>query len=79
MPAPSTDIETRINVSLAVRRYIAAADRLHEATSEFADACDSLRSMLQHRRRFVVEERGQHYLVTSDREGNFDVERIEAF
>lgn len=71
------DIETRINLVLAVRRYLAAVDRLHEASLEFTEACESLRSLLRHRRRFVVEERRQHYLVASDTQGNFEVEPIE--
>lgn len=76
MQAPPLEIEARINISLAVRRYISSADCMNQATGDFAKACELLRTLLRRPSRFVVEDRGRHYLVTSDAQGNFEIERV---
>ena len=40
----SPDIETRVNISLAVGRYLRAMDRFEAANKEFNEACSSLRT-----------------------------------
>ncbi|QDT60601.1 hypothetical protein SV7mr_31250 [Stieleria bergensis] len=70
------DIERRVAISLAVGRYLRSADRFNEASREFTGACKSLRKQLGNEQRFVVQVDWKHYLVTSDRDGNFDIEPI---
>jgi hypothetical protein len=70
------DIERRVAISLAVGRYLRSADRFNEASRDFTGACKSLRKQLGSDQRFVVQVDFKHYLVTSDRDGNFDVEAI---
>lgn len=70
------DIEKRVGLSLAVGRYLRSAERFNEASREFTGACRSLRKRLGSEQRFVVQVDWKHYLVTSDRDGNFDVEPI---
>ena len=70
------DIERRVAISLAVGRYLRSADRFNEASRDFTGACKSLRKQLGSEQRFVVQVDFKHYLVTSDRDGNFDVEAI---
>lgn len=72
----SLDIERRVAISLAVGRYLRSADRFNEASREFTGACKSLRKQLGTDQRFVVQIDFKHYLVTSDRDGNFDVELV---
>jgi hypothetical protein len=76
MPNLALDIERRVALSLAVGRYLRSADRFNEASREFTGACKSLRKQLGSGQRFVVQVDWKHYLVTSDRDGNFDVEPI---
>jgi len=71
------DIERRVALSLAVGRYLRSAERFNEASREFTGACKSLRQHLSTEQRFVVQADFKHYLVTSDRDGNFDVEQIQ--
>jgi hypothetical protein len=71
------DIERRVALSLAVGRYLRSTERLHEASQEFTGACKSLRQQLCNAERFVVQSDFKHYLVSSDRHGNFDVEQIQ--
>ncbi|QDV85529.1 hypothetical protein [Planctomycetes bacterium TBK1r] len=78
MPDLSLDIERRVAISLAVGRYLRSADRFNEASREFTEACKSLRKQLGTGQRFVVQVDFKHYLVTSDRDGNFDVEHIQS-
>lgn len=70
------DIERRVAISLAVGRYLRSADRFNEVSRDFTGACKSLRKQLGSDQRFVVQVDFKHYLVTSDRDGNFDVEAI---
>ncbi|KAA1258312.1 hypothetical protein LF1_08280 [Rubripirellula obstinata] len=70
------DIEKRVGLSLAVGRYLRSSERFNEASREFTGACRSLRKQLGSEQRFVVQVDWKHYLVTSDRDGNFDVEPI---
>lgn len=70
------DIERRVALSLAVGRYLRSADRFNDASRDFTGACRSLRKQLGADQRFVVQVDFKYYLVTSDRDGNFDVEPI---
>ena len=78
MPDLSLDIERRVAISLAVGRYLRSADRFNEASREFTGACKSLRKQLGTGQRFVVQVDFKHYLVTNDRDGNFDIEHIQS-
>jgi hypothetical protein len=78
MPKVSLDIERRVAIALAVGRYLRSADRFNQASREFTAACKSLRQQLGNEHRFVVQVDWKHYLVTSDKDGNFDVEAIES-
>jgi len=72
------DIERRVSISLAVGRYLRSSQRFNEASREFTDACKTLRKELGNEQRFVVQNDFKHFLVTSDREGNFEVEQIQS-
>ena len=77
MSNPNRDIETRVAISLAVGRYLRAAERFKAASEEFNEACTALRSQLDEPSRFVAKIDYRHYLVTSDQERNFEVEELE--
>ena len=70
------DIERRVAISLAVGRYLRSADRFNQASRDFTEACKSLRRQLGTNQRFVAQIDFKHFLLTSDRDGNFDVEAI---
>ena len=72
-----SDIETRVNLSRALARYLRAVDRFEAATKEFNESCSVLRNQLVEPSRFVTQIDFQHYLVTSDQERNFEVEELE--
>ena len=78
MSSPSLDVETRINIAVAVGSYLRAVDRFDAASQAMSKACSELRQRLERSSRFVVQVEYRHYLVTSDQEGNFDVEQIES-
>ena len=77
MTAPTMDIEQRVTVSLALQRYLRAVERFAAASDEFHESCQTIRQALPPESRFVANISHQHYLVTSDRQGNFEVEQIE--
>jgi hypothetical protein len=72
-----TDIDQRVALSLSLQRYLRASAEFETASQAFTDASNSLRNDLPRDGRFVAQFSFRHYLVTSDRDGNFDVERIE--
>jgi len=74
----ATDIERRVSISLAVGRYLRIQDRFNEISKEFTGACKSLRKQLGSEQRFVVQVDFRHYLVTSDSDGNFEIEPIQS-
>ena len=78
MSASILDLESRISIALAVASYLRAVDRFDAASQAMTTACSDLRSKLERPSRFVVQVEYWHYLVTSDSEGNFDVEQIES-
>ena len=78
MSGIAQSIEKRVAISLAVSRYLRAADRFQEASGDFTCACKSLRKQLGSDQRFVVQVDFKHYLVTSDNDGNFDIEAIDS-
>jgi len=77
MSAPM-DIEQRVTVSLALQRYMRAVERFEAVSKEFNEACQSVRESLPRQGRFVANVSHRHYLVTSDREGNFEVEQVDS-
>ena len=77
MQHPQLDIDRRIQLSLAVERYLRSSDRFHEASREFTESCAWLRKQLGPNVKFVHEVEFRLYLVTSDKESNFDVTRVE--
>jgi hypothetical protein len=83
--APTTEkdsdgmsVEERVSVSLAVGRYLKRAEEFNAASREFTKACKDLRKCLGTKARLIANINGKHYLVTSDRDGNFDVELVDS-
>jgi hypothetical protein len=77
MNAPLS-IQDRITLSLSLQRYLRAVERFEAASKEFNEACSTIRECLPKPSRFVAAISYQHYLVTSDQEGNFEVEQVES-
>ncbi len=76
MPGVSLEIERRVAISLAVGRYLRTSKQFNDVSKEFTESCKTLRKELGHQQRFIVQNEFKHYLVTSDRDGNFEVEHI---
>jgi hypothetical protein len=71
------NVQKRVTISLALHRYLRAVDRFEDASNEFNEACKAIRSSLPKPSRFVAQVSHQHYLVTSDQDGNFEVDQID--
>jgi hypothetical protein len=71
-------IEERVNIALAVGRYLRAAERFEQASKDFSEACDDVRKFLEPEDdgRLVVKHDYKSYLVTHGR-GSFDISPIE--
>jgi hypothetical protein len=70
------DIETRVTVSLAIQRYLRAAERFESANEDFMAACNAMRETLPKDSRFIANINHKHHLVTVDAIGGFHVEEI---
>jgi hypothetical protein len=76
--SPIYDFERRFSLALATRRYLRTMKAFNAASRDFTDACKTLREAMPEDGRFVIEIEYQHYLLTSDSDGNFEVEPIES-
>ena len=77
MSAPAMSIEQRGHCLARLQRYLRAVERFEAASNEFNESCQTIRQALPRESRFVANIMHQHYLVTSDNEGNFEVESID--
>jgi hypothetical protein len=77
MSAPPIDAEQCVTISLALQRYLRAVERFEAASKDFNESCQAIRQALPRESRFVANIMHQHYLVTSDTEGNFEVESVD--
>lgn len=77
LPSGRLNIERRVEISLAVQRYLRAVAKFEEASIDFNESCQSLRSILPKECRLIANVEHQHHLVTSDLEGNFKIEQID--
>lgn len=71
-------IAERVELTLAVGRYMRSAERFESASQEYNEACTALRSKLEKPDRFITKIDGLHYLVTCDDAKNFDIEVVAA-
>ena len=77
MSGKTMDIDTRVNISLAVNRYLRALDRFEQASKDFNEACSAVRTTVEKETTFIVKDSYKHYLVTMDGERNFEVKEID--
>ena len=70
------DFETRYSITLAIGKYLRSVNRLQNATSEFAEASKELGELIPPDSAFVAKVDYNHYIVTSDHEGDFNIEPI---
>ncbi len=73
----ATDINKRVSLALAMRRYLQASDRFNQATTEFNEACQELRQHSERDARYVIRIDYRHWLMEIDSQGNFEIEEIE--
>lgn len=74
----SEEIQNRINLGLAVRSYLRAVERFEAASAAFNQSCVDVRKSLGANKKFVANVDYKHYLISSDDQGNFEVEQIES-
>lgn len=71
-------IDERVNIQMAISRYLKSSETFNAASKEFTEACKELRKRIGKNARFVSNQSFKSHLVTSDSEGNFDIEPIES-
>ncbi len=73
----SLDIEQRVALSLVIQRHLRATEQFEQALREFNESCQAVRKALPAETRVVANINHHHYLVTSDKEGNFNIEKMD--
>lgn len=69
----------KLEIGSAVRSYLRDVEQFERASKNFGESCQALRTKLKPNSRFVYRtEYGIMYLVTSDSEGNFNVESVDS-
>jgi len=64
--------------SLAVKDYLEKVTTYNAASSAFTKSCKDLREVLGCNQRFVTSVAGAYYLVTTNQDGDFNVDPIES-
>jgi hypothetical protein len=74
------NIEERIALSLALKRYQRALERFEDASKEFNEACSAVRTTVKGGlgMRKVVNIEHNFYVFQCDNEGNFSLEQVES-
>jgi hypothetical protein len=71
------DIERRVQLSLAIGRYLRSVKNFEHASVHFSEACQSLRQKLNEGERFIAKIDFDYYLVEMGSDGNFDVTKTD--
>ncbi len=74
---PRLDIEQRVNITLAVGRFVRTRERHAEAANESYEAGKQLKALLPKGTRFITQIDHVWYLVTVDASGIYEVEQVE--
>ena len=69
--------EQREQISSATHRYLEAFAAFQAASYEFNKACSHFKEVAPPDLRLVVASNRANYLVTTDSEKNFEIEKIE--
>ena len=73
-----TEIRAQLKIKAAVRDYIQAAEDFGRASLAFSKSCQAVRDVIEPDARFILRVGyNKHHLVTTDSDGNFNVEPIE--
>jgi len=70
-------LEERVNISLAISRYLRALERFDQSTKEFNEACQNARAIMPKNAKFLVKDSWKHYLVTTYEDQSFNADQIE--
>jgi hypothetical protein len=72
-------VHEKLEIGSAVRSYLRDVKQFERASKDFSESCQALRAKLKPNSRFVYRmEYGSMYLVTSDSDGNFNVEPVDS-
>lgn len=72
-------VHEKLEIGSAVRSYLRDFEQFERASKDFSESCQALRAKLKPNSRFVYRmDYGRMYLVTSDKDGNFNVEAIDS-
>ncbi len=75
---PKLDIETRLQISVAVDCYIRNEQLYNDARERFDESCSQLRNAISPNMRLVLRRDWKNYLLTTDTAGDFEIEEIES-
>jgi len=71
------DMNRRIELSMAVGRYLGSVERFDRASKDFMQRCKELREKLKPGERFVAKVDWLYYIVEMDNDGNFNVTKAD--
>ena len=72
-----TEIEKQISIAIAVGQFLRAENRAIELEAEALEARSKVEEQVGADQRYVVKVEHEHYLLTTDEEGHFDIEPVK--
>jgi hypothetical protein len=70
-------VEQRVDVQMALSNYLRSLAEFERASTQFNEACQSVRKHIPKQSRFMIREDYKYYLVTADQDGSFEVEPLD--
>lgn len=67
----------RTSKQIVIDDYLVAIDAFNAASKAFSEACQAVRNTIKGPDKFLVTRGTEHYLVTVDKDKDFEVEPIE--
>ena len=77
MDKPRLDIDTRVNITMALSRYLRTQEEFREASIAFNAASADVKAVLPKGLRFITSIHGIYYVIDTYENGDFEIDEIE--
>jgi len=78
MKKDKLDMDTRVDITMAISRWLRAKEDFRVAGAAFNETIAKLQAILPANTRYVASNYGTYYLVETRSDGDFDITEVES-